>query len=320
MELKELVQIVKTGDPKHVKLAQKEIEHIWRVVQQHSGKKMRLKYEFFLAEMEHFEEIKDADHKAYFINTLKWPFIAIGEENFAQFIDFILSGIQNSSGKVRQATLSLASWLIFYVNLESDKLNTRVENKASTLEAKNWVLFFRLVHEVEILTEHHFKPTYARCKYISSLPVGVYKSLQYLTVRCLLCSDRYVTAYGRYLERSSDATRRMTSDIAELKNKTIEEKRSEIEAGIKRLLKAVGSEFKLDDLKQIIYEEQGTPAISEAIALFDIDRDDVRFEDVVTVINDAWNYFPHKSLGGLAPIEKFLEYKSKEILGRRGNS
>jgi len=31
--------------------------------------------------------------------------------------------------------------------------------------------------------------------------------------------------------------------------------------------------------------------------------------NVLELVTDAWNYFPHKTLGGLSPAEKLLEYE-----------
>jgi hypothetical protein len=33
--------------------------------------------------------------------------------------------------------------------------------------------------------------------------------------------------------------------------------------------------------------------------------------NVLEVINDAWNHFPHKSLNGLCPVEMIEMYKTK---------
>ena len=33
--------------------------------------------------------------------------------------------------------------------------------------------------------------------------------------------------------------------------------------------------------------------------------------DMLQLIINAWNYFPHKALGGVSPHEKYLEYYGK---------
>ncbi len=34
--------------------------------------------------------------------------------------------------------------------------------------------------------------------------------------------------------------------------------------------------------------------------------------NVLELVTDAWNYFPHKALGGISPAEKLLEYQEKK--------
>lgn len=60
------------------------------------------------------------------------------------------------------------------------------------------------------------------------------------------------------------------------------ERRKKIEQDIIDLLSRAESDFSLDDVKDVIYT------------------------------NDAWNYFPHKILKGLSPVEKILEYQNKQ--------
>jgi len=59
------------------------------------------------------------------------------------------------------------------------------------------------------------------------------------------------------------------------------ERRKEIEKGLLEMLKETKSDFGLDDIKEII---------------------------VLELVNDAWNYFLHKVIGGLSPAEKLLEH------------
>ena len=34
--------------------------------------------------------------------------------------------------------------------------------------------------------------------------------------------------------------------------------------------------------------------------------------NVLELVTDAWNYFPHEVLGGISPAEKLLEYQEKQ--------
>lgn len=77
-------------------------------------------------------------------------------------------------------------------------------------------------------------------------------------------------------------------------------------------LKETGSEFSLDHIKEVIFNEDGTDAMTDIIAMFDTGQGAIELQNIVEVINDAWNYFPHKLLGGLSPAEKVLEYQKNK--------
>ena len=98
----------------------------------------------------------------------------------------------------------------------------------------------------------------------------------------------------------------------EIKSKQqILQKRKEIEQELVDWLQETGSEFGLDDIKEIIYNEDGQDAMTDIIAMFDTGQGAVELQNVIETINDAWNYFPHKIIGGLSPAEKILEYQNR---------
>lgn len=82
-------------------------------------------------------------------------------------------------------------------------------------------------------------------------------------------------------------------------------RRKEIEKELEELLKETESEFTLADIQRIIYEEEGADDLTQIVRMFDDgERDMVEMADILDLINDAWNYFPHGILGGLSPAEK----------------
>lgn len=84
------------------------------------------------------------------------------------------------------------------------------------------------------------------------------------------------------------------------------EYRMEIEADINGLLDKTGSDFTLDDVKAAIYEEEDNDDMQKVIVMFD-DGNPENLSNVIELVTDAWNYFPHKLLDGLSPAEKLLE-------------
>lgn len=86
------------------------------------------------------------------------------------------------------------------------------------------------------------------------------------------------------------------------------EYRNELEADINELLEKVGSDFTLDDVKKIIYNEEDTGDMQKIIAMFDTgEKGAPEIGEVLEIVTDAWNYLPHKLLGGLSPAEMSLK-------------
>jgi hypothetical protein len=80
------------------------------------------------------------------------------------------------------------------------------------------------------------------------------------------------------------------------------DERREIEKYIIALLKKVKSDFTLEDIKAAIYNETETDDMTKIIAMFDTGVGD-ELSNILDVVTDAWNYFPHKALGGKSPEE-----------------
>ena len=84
----------------------------------------------------------------------------------------------------------------------------------------------------------------------------------------------------------------------------------------------LGEILTLDMIKDLIWREDGDKAFSEftkkVISYFKNIKGINELNNIMQAFSDAWNYFPHKSLGGLSPTEKILEYGRKDDeAGRR---
>ena|SRR3989344_8322322 len=90
------------------------------------------------------------------------------------------------------------------------------------------------------------------------------------------------------------------------------EKRKEIEKELLEMLKEAKGDFGLDDIKEIIYNEDGQDSLIDIISMFDTGQGAAELQNVLELINDAWNYFPHKVIGSLSPAEKLLEHKEQQ--------
>lgn len=76
----------------------------------------------------------------------------------------------------------------------------------------------------------------------------------------------------------------------------------EIEKSIIDLLKQTKSAFGLQDVKDAIYHEEDSDDMMKVVAMFDRGRPD-ELDNILELVTDAWNYFPHKSLNGKSPME-----------------
>jgi len=84
----------------------------------------------------------------------------------------------------------------------------------------------------------------------------------------------------------------------------IEQHRRRIEKRLIRLLAQTGSTATIDDIKSIIFAEDGeTPFIAYVVKLSEFFGD---AEDAIPVIQDTWNYFPHRRLPGSCPAAEML--------------
>ncbi len=71
--------------------------------------------------------------------------------------------------------------------------------------------------------------------------------------------------------------------------------------------------LKLENIKTIIYNENNQNELTLIVKAFDKGQDVEALNSVLMVVNDAWNYFPHKALGGLSPAEKIQETDKRKL-------
>lgn len=105
--------------------------------------------------------------------------------------------------------------------------------------------------------------------------------------------------------------------------KQIFERRKEIEQELTDMLKETESEFTLDYVRDAIFHEEDNDDMMKVVAMFDPIRkrsasngagrggDASELSNVLELVTDAWNYFPHEVLGGISPAEKLLEHHNK---------
>ena len=101
------------------------------------------------------------------------------------------------------------------------------------------------------------------------------------------------------------------NQMENLNQQQILERRKEIEQELVDMLKETESDFTLDHVRDAIYDEEDNDDMMKVVAMFDRGGDASELSNVLELVTDAWNYFPHKVLSGISPAEKILEYKQK---------
>lgn len=90
------------------------------------------------------------------------------------------------------------------------------------------------------------------------------------------------------------------------KNEIIK-RREEIKDKLSEFIKENNLGFSFADIEKMIFEESGQKDLQKIFSLFFEDmpsRDANEINRLLELVNDAWNYFPHKSLEGMCPKEK----------------
>lgn len=86
------------------------------------------------------------------------------------------------------------------------------------------------------------------------------------------------------------------------------ERRKEIEQDLMDMLKETESDFTLDHIRDVIFHEDDNDDMMKVVAMFDRGGDASELNNVLELVTDAWNYFPHKILGGISPAEMILKH------------
>lgn len=291
--LKEIFKTLATGNRDEIKKTKKQIEVLWRKDRKSFQKTGGL----ILGIIKDFDNISDPEHKAAVISGMSLFCLALSDKYFNELKDFILKNLQNPDGRIREAARRTGDWLYMSLTSRADPFIYPEGKQLNKSQEKDRVIaieqYRSFVSELGRLIEHYEKEDKEnrQIEYIDEMKPSINKSLQMVWSR--LVSSR---VYQKIIEQ----TRPIPMEIFV--------KRKEIEVKINQTLKESKSDFNLEDIKEIIYNEEGPDDLTEIIAMFDRGQDIAKLQEILELVNDAWNYFPHKILDGLSPTEKMLEY------------
>lgn len=93
----------------------------------------------------------------------------------------------------------------------------------------------------------------------------------------------------------------------------IRRRRESIERRLALALRLAGSDLTVEDYKRAIFNGPDAANIRaymlEALDVFGCDIDSAT-DETVSLIQDAWNYLPHRRLNGKCPAELFLPFEA----------
>ena len=108
---------------------------------------------------------------------------------------------------------------------------------------------------------------------------------------------------GRNLKRRADVQKMLKNFKASVKNATTGTGDFEKRLAEFLLRRCAGSGISVDDLKDIIWNGNDHTLISRAVSEIARQNPKAKFEDILAILNEAWNNFPHKCLNGLSPSD-----------------
>ena len=290
-KFEDLFKMLATGTKDEIKEAKMQIEKIGR----ESRPLFEQTGEFVFKIIADFDRIPDAEHKAATISGMSLFYLALADDHFDELKKFIVKNLQHPDGRVREAARKTGDWLFISLSARTEP-HVYPEDTPLTEKQKNEQIIARkqyidLAVELETLIDGQDNVDEA-AEYIDDMKPSVHKSLQ-------LFWDRLTgsPSYRRAVEQSHSIPLEIFI------------KRKEIENELENKLREIKSNFDVEYIKQIIFEEDGTDDLTDIIMLFDTGQGAIELQDVLETVNEAWNYFPHKILDGLSPAEKLLEYR-----------
>lgn len=290
----EVFKVLATGEPKQFKDAKRIIKKKWNA----DSESFKEEWSLVKGLVESFDSIHNPLNKAAIISGMDLFFLVFCDEHFETLKDFTIKNLTSPDGHIREAMRHTANWLLISV---IDRLDPFVYPEGNPLTPKQVeeqkvakVQYPALVKELGDLIDKYNHDD-ENVEYIDEMKPSVNKSLQLFWIKLTNSPS-----YRRFLEETTP----VSFDLLM--------KRKEIEKEINNLLLRTKSNSTLDDVKQVIYEEGSNDDMQELIMMFD-NGDISNLDNVIEVVSDAWNHFPHRILAGSCPHEELEKYKNNHV-------
>lgn len=246
---------------------------------------------------ESYARISEDWRQENFVMAISVIYFLHDRENQPDFLfPWFFRLLQHKNGNVRQAAVRMTNHelgsLTYHIRFpgrssgfkklspeQADRILAGLETNLSNLEKGSW------------------RESYKKYTYITDLPSGTYKSVQ------------LIVSYLEDLCSEIGQSQKIESFVNANSIEQILERRKEIEQELVDILKETKSDFTLQDVQDVIFHEEGTDDMMKVVAMFDRGAYASELSNVLELVTDAWNYFPHKILGGISPAEKLSQYQ-----------
>ena len=256
------------------------------------------KYELIVSIIENasveYKKIIEEWRQENFVMAISVMYFLHNRENQPDFLfPWLFQLLQHKNGNIRHAAVRMIEHelgsLTYHIRFPGEKIS---RGELSSEQADQ--IIFGLRTNLNNLMASSWKDSYKKFKYIDNLPSGTYKSIQLI-----------LSVLDDYCSEVND-----NQGQVETKEQILE-RRKEIEQELEEMLKETGSDFSLDHVRDAIFHEEDNDDMMKVVAMFDRGGDASELSNVLELVTDAWNYFPHKALGGISPAEKLLEHHNK---------
>jgi hypothetical protein len=115
-------------------------------------------------------------------------------------------------------------------------------------------------------------------------------------------------------DRSSSRARLTLHPMNKHSVRMIKTHRTLTELRLEQLLQDIDSSMTIDDVKRLIFEfgrDDFRTYLTAVLSTLDSDVDEIE-ESELQVVQDAWNYFPHRFLDGRCPAELLMELTGED--------
>lgn len=299
--IKECFDTILRGDKNNSRLAARRVRKLL-----YSSRGDRDKYDVLKGiingSASEYVKISEDWRQENFVMAVSVIYYLHDRENQPDFLfPWLFPLLQHSNSYIRHAAVKMITHeigpLTYHIRFPGEKLSF---NELQPAQADT--ILNSLSHSLNGLLTILWEPRFKKYKYIESLPASPYKSVQMILAEL---EESYEPP-----EQELENYHRSPMEIES--KEQILQRRKELKNELVDMLKETKSDFTLDYILDAIYNEEDNDDMMKVVAMFDRGGGISELENILELVNDAWNYFPHKTLNGLSPAEKVLEYKNKK--------